>query len=478
LTAGSSGSDGRRRRPAPGTAAHVIEIVSGGTIVDEHGSYRADIVIRDGRISAIVEDASESSGERFDATGLHVFPGGVDIHTHLREPSKIEREDFAHGTASAVAGGITTVIEMPQADPLVTDVESFRTKRALAERGSIADFGLYAAAVGQPRAELESLQAEGALAFKAFMCDSSPGYPRLDDAMLLDALEAMRDLDAMLIVHAENNDLLQAGLARLAAAGRVDPLAHAESRPPLVEIEAIRLVVDLAVHAGARLHVAHVSTSAGARIVADARAAGATVTCETCPQYLLLDLGDLARLGPYARCAPAIRSYAEVDELWPLVLDGTVAAVASDHSPYRYEEKDRGAENIFEAALGLNVIQAMLPGVLDEGRHRRGLSLERFASLSASGPARVVGLHPRKGSISVGADADLAVWDVDEEWEISRDQLFSRFPWTPLEGRRVRGCVKATIRRGELVYRDGEVCGSPGSGAFLTTELARQLETV
>jgi len=460
-------------------AGRRVDIVSGGTIVDERGTLRADVVIRDGRISGIVEDSSSLTGERLDATGMHVFPGGVDIHTHLREPSKIEREDFAHGTASAVAGGITTVVEMPQADPLVTDVESLRTKRALAERGSIADFGLYAAAVGQSREELAALQSEGALAFKAFMCDSSPGYPRLDDAMLLECLEAVRDLDAMLIVHAENNDLLQSGLARMAAAGRVDPLAHADSRPPLVEIEAIRLAVDLAVHTGARLHVAHVSTPAGARIVAEARAAGAAqVTCETCPQYLLLDLADLERLGPYARCAPALRSRVEVDELWPLVLDGTIAALASDHSPYRPEEKDAGAANIFQAALGLNVIQVMLPGVFDEGRQRRGLSLSRFAELSAVGPARVAGLYPRKGSIRVGSDADLALWDIDREWQVSRAQLFSRHPWTPLEGRRIRGRVEATIRRGELVYRDGVVCGLPGSGTFLTSGPAARVALV
>jgi allantoinase len=446
-----------------------VDIVSGGTVVTEQGAFRADVLIRDGRISGLVEDSSGLEGERFDASGLTVLPGGVDIHTHLREPSKIEREDFAHGTASAVAGGVTTVVEMPQADPLVTDLGTFRHKRALAEHGAIADFALYSAAVGQRRDELAALRDEGALAFKAFMCDSSPGYPRLDDAMLLDCLEAMRELDCLLIVHAENNDLLQAGLARMAAAGRIDPLAHADSRPPIVEIEAIRLVVDLARAAGARLHVAHVSTPEGVRIVAEARAAGAAVTCETCPQYLVLDLDDLERLGPYARCAPALRSRSMVDELWTHAVDGTIAAVASDHSPYMHAEKDAGSENIFEAALGLNIIQSMLPAVLDEGRNRRGMSLERFAELSSTGPARVVGLYPRKGSIRIGADADLALWALDREWIVSRDGLFSRHPWTPLEGRTIRGSVEATIRRGELVYRDGELRGEPGSGEFLTS---------
>ena len=181
-----------------------------------------------------------------------------------------------------------------------------------------------------------------------------------------------------------------------------------------------------------------------------------------------MDLSDLEHLGPYARCAPAIRSRDEVDELWSLVLDGTVAAVASDHSPYRIEEKEVGRGDIFKAALGLNIIQVMLPGVLDEGLHRRNMSLVRFAELSASGPANVVGLYPRKGSIRIGADADLAIWDIEREWEVSRSELFSRHPWTPLEGRKLRGRVEATIRRGELVYRDGAVLGEPGSGAFLT----------
>jgi allantoinase len=447
-------------------------VVSGGLVAAEHGTFRADIVVRDGRIAGLVDDASDVAGERIDATGKVVFPGGVDIHTHLREPSRIVREDFAYGTASAAAGGITTVVEMPQADPLVADVESFRTKLELASRKSVLDFGLYAAATGQPEEELAALQEEGAIAFKAFMCASSPGYPRLDDAVLLECLESMRRLDALLVVHAENDDLLRAGLARMAADGRTDPLAHAESRPPIVETTAIATAVRLAGHAGARLHVAHVSTAEGARIVGRARRRGAAVTCETCPQYLLLDLEDLERIGPWARCAPALRERAQVDALWRLVVDGTVGAVASDHSPYAYEEKERGGDDIFEATLGVNVIQVMLPGVFDEGVHRRGLTLTRFAQISATEPARIVGLYPRKGSISVGADADLAVWDPDAEWVVSRDDLLSRFPWTPLEGRTLRGRVVLTMRRGEVVQRDGRICAEPGSGRFLRREHA------
>ena len=221
-------------------------VIVGGTIVAEYGTFLGDIIIRGERIAGIVEDASAVPGTRIDANGLVIFPGGLDMHTHLREPSRIEREGFFYGTAAAAAGGITTVVEMPQADPLVTDPESLRQKRTLAGRGAVTDFGLYAAAIGQDLATLAALQEEGVLAFKAFLCTSSPGYPRLNDAALLSCLRHMRTLGTLLIVHAENDDLLQDGLARMAAAGRTDPLAHAESRPPIVEIEAIRRAILLA----------------------------------------------------------------------------------------------------------------------------------------------------------------------------------------------------------------------------------------
>lgn len=441
-------------------------VITGGTVVTEHDVTQADVVVEDGRIVEIVADASERDGERVDATGKLVLPGGVDMHTHLREPSKIEREGFAYGTASAAAGGITTVVEMPQADPLVTDVESFELKHELASRGSIADFGLYAAAVGQSTAELEALQQAGVLAFKAFMCDSAPGYPKLAGDGLAECLASLCELDALLIVHAEDDEQLQAGIARMHAEGRTDPRAHADSRPPNVETAAIAAVTRLAQRAGARLHVAHVSTAGGVRLVADARANGAAVTCETCPQYLLMDTTDLDRLGPWARCAPALRERAEVELLWDLVLAGEINAVASDHSPYTYADKEAGQDDIFKAALGLNVIQVMLPAVFSEGMSR-GLSLTRFVEISAAGPAKVLGLYPRKGSLSVGADADLAIWNPSESWRVSRDQLLSRFPWTPLEGRELVGRVEMTIRRGEIVYAHGQILAEPGSGAFI-----------
>jgi allantoinase len=442
-------------------------VIHGGTVVTANGRQQLDVVVREGIIAELTSAATDDDAGRIDASGCVVLPGGVDMHTHLREPSKIDREGFAAGTSSAVAGGITTVGEMPQAQPLVQDLETLAIKRELAEAHSICDIALYSAAVGQSRQEILALYEAGISAMKAYMCESSPGYPRLDDPGMLECMETLAQLDLPLIVHAENDELLARGLARMAAAGRTDPMAHAESRPPLVEIEAIARAVRFATHTGARLHVAHVSTPEGAQIVSDAAQAGARVTCETCPQYLLLDHGDLTRLGTWARCAPAIRSRDDVDRLWEYVLDGTISAIGSDHSPYTIAEKEAGIDDIFAAPLGLNVIQVMLPAIRDEAMNRRGMSLEQFVRLSATGPSEVLGLRPRKGAIEVGADADLAIWDLTVEWDVSPEALFSKHRWTPLADRRIQGKVRTTIRRGEIVFDDGIVHGEPGSGEFL-----------
>jgi allantoinase len=451
-------------------------VIANGTVVTEAGEEEVDVVVEDGVIAALLRETDHIDAMRIDATGSTVLPGGVDIHTHLREPSQIDREGFFTGTSAAVAGGITTVGEMPQAQPLVQDLDTLSLKRRLAEKNSICDFALYAAAVGQTPAELEALREAGVSAMKAYMCDSSPGYPRLDDGKMLDCMDTLAELDVPLIVHAENNELLGAGLARMAASGRADPLAHAESRPPIVEIEAIARVVRFAEHTGARLHVAHVSTPEGAAIVRDAARAGARVTCETCPQYLLLDHEDLARLGTWARCAPAIRAREDVERLWDFVLDGSILSLGSDHSPYTIAEKQAGLHDIFKAPLGLNVIQVMLPAVLDEAVNHRGMSIAAFARMTATGPSEVIGLGHRKGSIRVGADADLAIWDMNAEWTVTAERLFSKHRWTPLEGRRVRGRVRTTIRRGEIVYDDGAIHGQPGGGRFIVGAIGSPLD--
>jgi allantoinase len=445
-------------------------IVRGGTVVTETGVFKADIVARDGVIAGLTSDASDLVGradEVIDATGLTVLPGGVDAHTHMREPSTRDREGFLTGTSAAAAGGITTIVEMPQSDPPVTDGATFARKRAAIGEHAVIDVALYAGAIGQDRAKLQEQADAGAVAFKSFMCGSSPEYPGIDDAQLYDTLLAVAEMGSLLTVHAENDALLTAGLKRLQEAGRTDPLAHCESRPPHVEVVAVRTAIYLAGEANAHVHIAHVSAGGSLLAIAEAKEAGGWVTAETCPQYLLLTEDDVARLGPWAKCAPAIRTLDHVEAMWRGLADGTLDFVCSDHAPYAIEEKEPGFESIWKAPLGLNVVQFMYPAVLSEAIHTWGFPLDHCAAITATNAARIFDLYPRKGTIQVGSDADLVLYDFEREQTLRNDDLLTRHKRSPLDGRTVRGKVMRTIVRGRTVYADGRIGVEAGYGQFV-----------
>jgi allantoinase len=282
----------------------------------------------------------------------------------------------------------------------------------------------------------------------------------------------MREVEAvggLVLVHAESDSLLQAGIARMHVEGRRDPLAHHESRPPFVEEEAVHRALYLARHAGVRIQIVHVSSPVSAGLVRDEKRAGRPVTMEICPHHLLLDLDDLVRLGPYGVCAPALRARELVERLWDFVADGTADCLVSDHSAYTREEKDAGYGDIFLSPLGCQVMQETVPLVLDEAFHRRGLPLDAFVRFSSTNAARISGTYPRKGTLLPGADADLALYDLDTEWQVdAASQQFSKNPWSPFDGRRARARVMRTLVRGETVYADGEILAEPGSGRFLS----------
>jgi len=335
---------------------------------------------------------------------------------------------------------------------------------------------LWAGVIGepaQPAAELERMAGLGAIGFKAFMASSSPFFPAVDYAQLLAAMASIAALGLPFALHAEDNALVDAGLSRMRRDGRRDPLAHAESRPPMVEAVAVNTALFLAEETGCRVHVCHAAAARAIRLVAEARRRGVGVTVETCPQYLDLNTDDLGRLKGFARCAPAVREQAEVDAIWPYVLDETVDFVASDHCPFTVEVKQRGEENIFDAPLGLSGIQTLLPVFFDAAVHRRGMVLPQFVRQTSTNAARIFGLYPRKGTIAVGADADLVLFDPDRSWAVRPDELHHRQRWSPWEGRIIRGRVVRTIRRGETVFDDGragegKVVARPGSGRLLT----------
>lgn len=453
-------------------------LVAGGTVATDYGVFPADLLIEGELVASIADPGSSySADEVIDATGLIVMPGAIDPHAHFEDPGHTEREDFTTGTMAAAAGGITTVIEHPLTYPPVTTAALYREKREMAKAKVVVDFGLWGALTPPSLPEMREQWREGALGFKAFMPFSEPAYPHVTDADFLIGMQQAAAVDGLVLVHAENDSLLQAGLARMQAEGRRDPMAHHESRPPFIEEEAVHRALFLAAHAGVRIQIVHVSSPVSAKLVREAKDAGRRASMEICPHHLLLDLDDLVRLGPYGRCAPALRDRALVEELWGFVLDGTADSLVSDHCAYTLEEKEPGWEDIFAAPLGCQVMQETVPLVLDEAFHRRGMSLDAFVRFSSTNAARIVGLYPRKGSLRPGSDADIVIFDLDSEWQVdAKTQQFSKNPWSPFDGRKARGRVVRTLVRGETVYADGEIHVDAGFGRFLSSQETYSLQ--
>ena len=401
----------------------------------EDGVVERDVLVRDGRIAAIVEPGEGREAERIDARGLAVMPGAVDAHAHLNEPGRAEWEGWEAGTRGAALGGITTVCDMPlNSIPPTLDARAFNAKRDAAARSAHVDHALWGGLVAPNAARLRRLAARGVLGVKAFLVPSGvPEFPHLTGAALAPALRAAASAGLLVAVHAEPEGQ---AIARVAAA---------------------------ALATGARVHVVHVGSAEGVRAIGRARARGASITGETCPHYLTFTSVDVRRMGPVLKCAPPIGSASDREALWRALLHGDLDLVASDHSPCPAAMKDTDMAHAWGGVAG---IQSFLPALLTEGR-ARGLGLPRLAWLTATAPARLLGLARRKGSIRVGADADLALIDPDRRWTFTLGSLQARSAVSPYVGRRFRGAVVRTIVRGRTVQRDGEIISGPGWGELV-----------
>lgn len=400
-----------------------------------------------------------------DARGLVVLPGAVDAHVHCNEPGRTEWEGFAAATRGAAAGGTTTLVDMPlNSIPPTLDGSAVAAKRQALERSAVVDIALWGGLAGADPRPLEELRDAGVVGVKAFMSDPGvPEFPRLEDATLRAGLREAARLGLLVGVHAEDEAMTRERAERLRADGRLDPEAWLESRPAEAEVAAVRRLVAFARESDARIHLLHASAVEAVDELCAARERGLDATVETCTHYLLYAASDLRRLGPLLKCAPPLRDTDNREQLWRRVLAGALDLVASDHSPSAAALK---AGDIWTSWGGVTGVQSLLTGLLSEGVHRRGLSLRRLAWLVATGPARRLGLYPRKGALRSGSHADVALVDLDQGWTLEPSALQARSGLSPYVGRLFRGRVVRTIVRGRTVFRDGEIVAEPGYGRF------------
>jgi allantoinase len=405
-------------------------IVRGGTVVTSRGPQFVDVAIADGRITEVGRHIDEEP-EVIDATGLHIFPGGIDSHVHFNEPGRTDWEDIAHGSAALAAGGYTTFIDMPLNNlPVTTTVEAFDSKLAAMRRSSRVDFGLWGGLVPGNLDQLEGLVERGAMGFKAFMCPSGiDEFPASDERTLREGMKRIAELDSILLVHAEEPSEMREPAGPTAR----DFIA---SRPARAELAAITRAIEIAGATGCRLHIVHVSTARSAELIDAAMRLGADVTGETCPHYLLYSAEDLDRLGGLAKCAPPFRTERDGERLWRMPM------VVSDHSPSTIELK-RG-DDFRQVWGGISGCQTTRQLLLAPDR----LELSEIAAVTSTNIAARFGLE-HKGDIAEGFDADLWIVDLAQEDVVRREDLLYRNPFSVHEGRKIRGRTVRTLVRGK-----------------------------
>jgi allantoinase len=437
-----------------------IASVRSERVVLPEGERAATIRIEDGRIIEITRHTSTSTGSRtLEAGELVVMPGLVDTHVHMNDPGRAEWEGFETASRAAAAGGVTTVVDMPlNSIPSTTSAAAFQAKLAAAAGRCHVDVGFWGGVVPGNAAELEPLARSGVLGFKAFLAPSGvPEFEHVTEADLREALPILARLGLPLLAHAELPEAL------LPIDSTADPRDHRtwlHSRPDECETAAIELLIRLSRQSGARIHIVHLASAEALVALRRARAGGVPVTVETCPHYLAFCAEEIAAGRTDLKCAPPIRDRDNRNRLWQALLAGDIDLVATDHSPAPPGLKHLEDGDFTAAWGGISSLQLGLQAVWT-GAAARGATLHQLTRWMSSAPAALSGLAATKGCIAAGCDADLVIWNPEEEFTVDPTNLEHRHPVTPYAGVHLRGRVHQTLLRGELIYDEGRFAATP-----------------
>jgi dihydroorotase len=460
-------------------------LVRNGTVVTEAGLIDADVLCVDGRIQALLEPgASPAVDDVVEARGLLVFPGFVDPHVHSRDPGSTHKETFERSTLGALCGGLTTILEMPNAIPAVSDLATFNARRAEHEPRTWVDFGLWGLALGPSNAdEIAAMFGAGAVAVKLFwgyalhretkglvynFADEPPENLLLppENGAVLELFRAVAATGGVLAAHCEDRHILAESAERLGHTIETyeDLLA---ARPAVAEATSIAVGAQFARATGCRFHVVHMASQMGAETVRQAQALGAPITSETCPQYLTLTDADAERLGPLIKVYPPVRRADDQEALWAGINDGTICSVGSDHAPHTVAEKIVGFGAAPAGGVGIETLAPLMVDAMARGQ----LSPQRLADVLSGATARLYGLWPRKGTVRPGADADLTLVDPTGEHTVRNERLHALNPASAWDGAQLRGAIVASVLGGRLAMRDGEPVGER-SGRFVAADHA------
>jgi len=445
-------------------------LIKNGIVINAGGRQEADVAVSDGSIISVGRNINPGARtEVVDASGLLVLPGAVDAHTHFELSFGgifNSADDFFTGTKAAACGGVTTVIDFVSPGRGENLVTALKNRREQADNKVCIDYGLHMGLNGVDNQILDEMQEVTELGVGSFKAFTTYAF-KLTENEFLRTLTRAKELNALVMIHAETHEELEANKKKFIAEGKTDAWHHYLSRPEEVEAKAVKSVINLAKKTGATIYIVHLACAEGLKAVVEAQKEGHPVYAETCPQYLNFTRDVYKR--PDGRnfvCSPPIKGRESQDALWQGIINGSINTVATDHCPFNTSEKDLGKNDFTKIPNGVMGVENLYPYMLSEANKGR-LSFERVVELCSSNPAKIFGCAPAKGVIAPGSDADIVLYDTNKEFTITQKNMHSSIDYTIWEGVKLKGYPVSTYSRGNLIYNDGEFLGKAGYGKFV-----------
>ena len=448
-------------------------LIKNAHIITAEQDYVADVFIEKDKVTTIGAGLKTQADKTIDAGGRYLIPGGVDVHTHMDMPfgGTTSSDDFETGTRAAAFGGTTCIVDF------AVQSKGTRVRNALdiwwkkGEKATV-DYSLHMVITDLPEAHLEDMNdmvREGVTSFKLFM--AYPGVLMVDDATIFRALQQTAQNGALVCMHAENGGVIDLFVQKALAEGKTAPIYHALTRPTTAEGEAVNRAIALAQMAGAPVYIVHLSSADALEKVSEARDRGIPAFAETCPQYLLLSIDDLRRPdfeGAKYVFTPPLREKWHQEKLWEGLRKNTLQVVSTDHCPFCFkEQKEMGRDSFAKIPNGGPGVENRLQLLFHHGVNQKRITLNRWVEIVSTTPAKMFGLYPRKGTIAVGSDADLVLWNPNTEHTISASTHHMRVDYSMFEGFKVKGNAETVLSRGEVVVEKGQWFGKAGRGTFV-----------